>query len=50
HRVRAQLSQRKKRGEMGGVLMQHHQISRTPLRKAAFAGSFALQRGDYETL
>ncbi|KAM3329107.1 hypothetical protein ACQJBY_026276 [Aegilops geniculata] len=29
---------------MGGILMQHHQISPGPLRKAAFPGSFALQR------
>ncbi|XP_048562386.1 uncharacterized protein LOC125543175 [Triticum urartu] len=29
---------------MGGILMQHHQISPSPLRKAAFPGSFALPR------
>ncbi|KAM0856408.1 hypothetical protein ACQ4PT_049151 [Festuca glaucescens] len=30
---------------MGGILMQHHQISPNPLRKAVFPGSFTLQRG-----
>uniref|UniRef100_A0ACD5VDL6 Uncharacterized protein n=1 Tax=Avena sativa TaxID=4498 RepID=A0ACD5VDL6_AVESA len=30
---------------MGGIVMRHHQISANPLRKAAFRGLFALQRG-----
>ncbi|XP_047060598.1 uncharacterized protein LOC124667350 [Lolium rigidum] len=29
---------------MGGILIQHHQISPNPLRKAGFPGSFASQR------
>ncbi|CAM0880304.1 unnamed protein product [Alopecurus aequalis] len=29
---------------MGGILMQSHQISPNPLRKAGFPGSFALQK------
>ncbi|EEE54079.1 hypothetical protein OsJ_00806 [Oryza sativa Japonica Group] len=31
--------------KMGGILLQHHQISPNYLAKAAFPGSFALHKG-----
>lgn len=42
--------EQEKMEKMGGILLQHHQISPNYLAKAAFPGSFALHKGDSESV